>query len=165
MPASNNVQSTHISEQLGILHGALLDIASVMNRPQRDEVLIKQAGIALDRALFPLLVGIERFGPIGVVDLADRVGRDYTTVSRQVATLERQGLVSRKPGATDRRVTEATLSPAGRSLTARIDATRVELGRQVFADWDPGEIDVFVRLTAKFAVALTGATAETGKEA
>ena len=67
-----------------------------MNRPQRDEALIREAGIPLDRALFPLLVGIERFGPIGVVELADRVGRDYTTVSRQVAKLESLGLAERR---------------------------------------------------------------------
>jgi hypothetical protein len=73
------------SERLRQLHGALLDIVSAINRPQRDEALIREAGIALDRALFPLLVGIERFGPIGVVELADRIGCDYTTVSRQVA--------------------------------------------------------------------------------
>ena len=93
MSSRNNVQNTHISDQLRRLHGALLDIVSIMNRPQRDEVLIKEAGIPLDRALFPLLVLIERFGPIGVVDLAGRVGRDYTTVSRQVAKLEDLDLV------------------------------------------------------------------------
>jgi hypothetical protein len=38
------------------------------------------ASIMLDRVLFPLLVGIEQFGLIGVVELADRVGRDYMTV-------------------------------------------------------------------------------------
>ena len=101
MPSRKNVQNTHISDQLRQLHAALLDIVSVMNRPQRDEVLIKEAGIPLDRALFPLLVGIERFGPIGVVELADRVGRDYTTVSRQVAKLESLGLVKRQDSAAD----------------------------------------------------------------
>jgi predicted transcriptional regulator len=30
---------------------------------------------------------VARLGPIGVVDFADRAGRDYTTVSRQVAKL------------------------------------------------------------------------------
>jgi DNA-binding MarR family transcriptional regulator len=75
------------------LHAALLDIVTVMTRPQRDEALTRAAGIPLDRALFPLLVAIERFGPIGIVEMADRVGRDYTTVSRQVAKLESLGLV------------------------------------------------------------------------
>jgi len=82
MPSRKKVQNTHIGMKLRRLHGAVLDIVSVINRPQRDEVLIKEAGIPLDRALFPLLVGVGRFGPIGVVELADRVGRDYTTVSR-----------------------------------------------------------------------------------
>jgi DNA-binding MarR family transcriptional regulator len=74
-----------------------------MNRPQRDKALIKEAGIPLDRALFPLLVSADRFGPIGVVKLADRVGRDYTTVSRQVAKLESHGLVERRGNSADRR--------------------------------------------------------------
>ena len=65
------------------------DIFALMNRPERDDTLLREAGIALNRVLFPLLSGIERFGPIGVVDLADGVGRYYTTVSRQVAKLER----------------------------------------------------------------------------
>jgi len=68
-----NVQNTHIEETLRELHGALLEIVGVMNRPQRDEAMIREAGIALDRALFPLLVLVERLGPIGVVELADRV--------------------------------------------------------------------------------------------
>ncbi len=109
MPSRKNVQNAHISAQLRELHGALLDIVSVMNQPQRDEALIREAGIRLDRALFPLLVGIERFGPIGVVDLADRAGRDYTTVSRQVAKLESLGLVKRQASLTDRRVREAVV--------------------------------------------------------
>src|ERR1700735_4128364 len=104
MPSSRKVQHTHIGDQLRRLHVAVLDIVSLMNRPQRDEALIKEAGIPLDRALFPLLVGIERFGPIGVVEIAERVGRDYTTVSRQVAKLESLGLAVRQNNATDRRV-------------------------------------------------------------
>lgn len=83
--SNKNVHNTLNGKVLRELHGALLDIVSVMNRPQRDEAMVKKAGISLDRALFPLLVMIERLGPIGVIELADRVGRDYTTVSRQVA--------------------------------------------------------------------------------
>ena len=111
---------------------ALLDIVGVMNRPQRDEALIKEAGIPLDRALFPLLVGIERFGPIGVVDLADRVGRDYTTVSRQVAKLESLGLVERRGSAADRRVREAVITPKGKAMTDLVDAARERIGRAIF---------------------------------
>ena len=111
----NKVQNTHISAQLRQLHGAVLDIVGVINEPQRDEFLIRKAGIPLDRALFPLLVGIERFGPIGVVELAGRVARDYTTVSRQVAKLESLGLVTRQESAGDRRVHKAAVTAKERA--------------------------------------------------
>jgi DNA-binding MarR family transcriptional regulator len=138
------------------LHDALLTIVSVMNRPQRDELLIREAGIPLDRALFPLLVGIERLGPIGVVDLADRAGRDHTTVSRQVARLESLGLVARRESAADRRVREAVVTDKGKATVALVDAARERVGRAVFESWDAEEFDTLVRLMGKLADALAG---------
>jgi DNA-binding MarR family transcriptional regulator len=148
------VQNTHISKRIHELHGSLLEIVSVMNRPQRDEAMVKEAGISLDRALFPLLVGIERLGPIGVVDLADRAGRDYTTVSRQVAKLESLGLIQRQPSATDRRVSEAVVTAKGKSMTDRVDAARERIGIEIFKTWDPDDLDNLVRLMRKFADAV-----------
>ena len=98
------------------LHGALFDLAGFMSQPQRDAALSREAGVSLDRALFALLVAVDRRGPIGVVDLAGQVGRDHTTVSRQVAVLERDKLVTRKPSPADRRSRVASITPeAGRS--------------------------------------------------
>ncbi len=154
MPSTKNVQNTHISVRIHELHGSLLEIVSVMNRPQRDEAMVREAGISLDRALFPLLVGIERLGPIGVVDLADRAGRDYTTVSRQVAKLESLGLIQRRPSATDRRVSEAVVTAKGKSMTDRVDAARERIGIEIFKSWDPEDLDNLVRLMRKFADAV-----------
>lgn len=148
------MQNTPISEKLRLLHGSLIDIVTVMNRPQRDEVLIRAAGIKLDRALFPLLVGIQRVGPIGVVDLADRVGRDYTTVSRQVAKLESLGLIERRPGDADKRVREAVVTAEGKAMTDRIDVAREKIGRAVFSQWEESEFDDMVRLMRKLADAM-----------
>ena len=156
MPSRKKVQNTHIGDRLRELHEALLDIVSAMNRPQRDEVLIKAAGIKLDRALFPLLVGIERFGPIGVVELADRAGRDYTTVSRQVAKLESLGLATRQENAADRRVREAIVTPKGKAMTSLVDAARERIGRTIFATWEARDVDELVRLMRKLADAMNG---------
>jgi len=122
-----------------------------MNRPQRDELLIREAGIPLDRALFPLLVGIERFGPIGIVDLAERAGRDYTTVSRQVTKLASLGLVKRQTGGDDRRVREAVVTAKGKAMTDAVDAARERFGRALFAKWKERDIEELVRLLGKFA--------------
>jgi DNA-binding MarR family transcriptional regulator len=155
MRSSKRVQNTHISEQLRTLHEALIDIVGVLNRPQSDEMMVRKAGIALDRALFPLLVLIERRGPIGVVDLADRVGRDYTTVSRQVTKLTSLGLVERKAAADDRRVSQATVTAKGKAMTDAVDKARGRLGRAIFAKWDEGDVAELVRLMRKFADAVS----------
>jgi DNA-binding MarR family transcriptional regulator len=101
-----------------------------------------------------LLVGIERVGPIGIVDLADRVGRDYTTVSRQVARLESLGLVKREGNAADGRVRQAVATARGKALTDRVDAARERFGRAIFKRWDPKDFDELVRLMRKFADAV-----------
>ncbi len=75
---------------------ALLDIISVMNQPVRDEQILQAAGVQLEQMLFPLLVAVGRHGPVGG-GLADHLGRDNTTVSRQVKKLEAQGLACKQP--------------------------------------------------------------------
>lgn len=154
MPRGKNVQDAHISTQMKALHASLVGIVSAMNRPRNDEELIEAAGIRLDRALFSVLVGVERLGPIGVVELAERSGRDYTTVSRQVARLEGLGLVERRENPADRRMREAIISATGKAMTDRIDAARERMGQAIFRDWSRDELDTFVRLMGRFAEAL-----------
>jgi DNA-binding MarR family transcriptional regulator len=156
MASRKYVQNTHNRETIRALHEALIDIVSVFNRPQGDELMVQEAGISLERALFPLLVVIERRGPIGVVDLADRIGRDYTTVSRQVARLESLGLVARQEGAADRRVREAVVTPKGKAMTDAVDAARERFGRVIFQDWDERDVQELVRLMRKFADGISG---------
>ena len=138
------------------LHEALIDIVRVMNHPQRDEMMVREAGISLHRALFPLLVGIERRGPIGIVDLADGVGRDYTTVSRQVAKLESLGLVKRRAGAADHRVRLASVTRKGKAMTDAVDLARERIGRTIFSAWNKREVDELARLMRKLADAMKG---------
>jgi DNA-binding MarR family transcriptional regulator len=119
-------------------------------------MMVREAGISLDRALFPLLVVIERRGPIGVVDLADRVGRDYTTVSRQVAKLEDLGLVERQAAAADRRVSQATVTARGKAMTDAVDKARERIVGAMFATWDDRDVKELVRLVRMFADAVNG---------
>ena len=151
----NKVHNAHIKALLPSLHGSLLEIATVMNRPERDEELLALAGLKLERALFPLLVLVERKGPIGVVDLAARVSRDYTTVSRQVARLEELGLVKRRAGSADKRVREAIITPRGKSATDALDAARETMALGLFREWSREDLDELVRLMGKLAEGMT----------
>src|SRR5277367_5279870 len=110
-----------MNKEIRQLHHTLVDLVGLMNRPQRDSALLREAGVSLDRALFPLLIVIERKGPIGVVELAELVGRDYTTVSRQIAKLDGIGVINRRLSKTDNRVREAVITAKGKEMTSALD--------------------------------------------
>jgi DNA-binding MarR family transcriptional regulator len=139
-----------MDKDLRALHMAFLDLAGLLNEPQRDDALIAEAGISLDRALFPLLVRIERKGPIGIVELANISGRDHTTVSRQVAKLESLGLVARQSGKADGRVREAIVTKKGLTMTKALDAARERKAGPLFARWSKEDRKNLVRLLRKF---------------
>jgi DNA-binding MarR family transcriptional regulator len=133
------------------IHGAVVDLVGILNRPQRDARMIKEAGIRLDRALFPLLVGVGRFGPIGVVELGERAGRDYTTVSRQVAKLETLGLVKRRAAQNDRRVSEAVITKKGQKIIKAIDKARDRVLTKMLTDWKSHDIETLACLLRRLA--------------
>lgn len=125
-----------------------------MSRPEPDVALMSEMSMPLERALLPLLVllvRIDRRGAIGVVELADVVGRDYTTVSRQVARLDELGLVVRRPGTRDKRVREAEVTEAGREMADAVDRMREELVGELMVDWTNAERRDLARLLKRMA--------------
>lgn len=144
------MQNTRIGQLYRPLHEALLDLVGFFNRPQNDAVLVREAGVSLDRALFPLLVRIQRRGPLSVGELADLVGRDYTTVSRQVAKLESLGLISRRQGKVDRRVTEAVVTEKGQAVSELFDAARERLAQRALANWSEEDLKELTQLLQRF---------------
>jgi len=145
------VNNTHGSEILRGLHAAVIDLVDEVNRPRRDDRLIEEAGIPLDRALFPLLARVARYGPIGVVDIADRTGRDHTTISRQLAKLEELRLIERSASTKDRRVREATVSAKGSKMVDALNAARERLANRILSSWTDAELDQLRRLLRRFA--------------
>ncbi|MGR7806151.1 MarR family winged helix-turn-helix transcriptional regulator [Klebsiella aerogenes] len=148
------MQDAHNNYDITDFHGALLDIISVMNQPLRDEQILQAAGVQLEQMLFPLLVAVWRYGPVGVVELADHLGRDYTTVSRQVKKLEAQGLACKQANAKDRRISKVTLSEKGQRMIDAIAVARRRLMNQVLAGWSEDEVLALFRLTRKYANSL-----------
>jgi DNA-binding MarR family transcriptional regulator len=140
-----------MKKEIRQLHHTLVDLVGLMNRPQRDSALLQEAGVSLDRALFPLLIAVERKGPIGVVELAELVGRDYTTVSRQITKLDSLGLIHRHPSRTDHRVREAVITAKGKQMTSAIDAARQRLAAVLFAKWSKRDLQDLARLMRRFA--------------
>ncbi len=132
-------------------YDALFDLIGLMNQPQRDSALLQEAGVSLDRALFPLLVVIGRRDTVGIMELAGLVGRDHSTVSRQVATLGRLGLVTRHAGTSDGRERKVAATPEGLAIAHALDAARERLVQPILAQWDEQDWKNFVSLLRRFA--------------
>jgi DNA-binding MarR family transcriptional regulator len=135
---------------------ALIDLMGLLASPRRDDVLLREAGVDLDRALFPLLVRLARSGPLSVAGLADQVGRDHTTISRQLTKLETLGMISRQGGDADRRVRTAGLTAAGERVVQAITAARRRLLAGALAGWSVADRAALATLNRRFVDSLAG---------
>ncbi|WP_042412532.1 MarR family winged helix-turn-helix transcriptional regulator [Streptacidiphilus anmyonensis] len=105
---------------------------------------------SMDRAAFLLLNRLDRSGPVGVKALAQAMGIDSSTVTRQVAPLVDCGLVDRVPNPDDGRAVLLELSDQGRRRLEEVRSSRQELMRVLLADWPAGDRETFVELLTRF---------------
>ncbi len=68
---------------------------------------------------FQLLAAVQGFGRTTLIPLADFMGMDRTTLTRNLAVLDRNGLVRVEQGDEDRREQWVSLSDKGREAVAR----------------------------------------------
>ena len=132
------------------LHNSLLDLMGAINSPQSDAKLLRRAGVSLDRGLYPLLVRIAR-GPIPVTKLAEQVGRDQSTVSRQLQALEQRGLICRALVTGDQRIRNVEVTGTGRRTVARIAAAREQLTDDALSGWAVGDRITLAQLMRRLA--------------
>jgi DNA-binding MarR family transcriptional regulator len=142
------------SDPLKVLHEALLQIVNVLNRPQGDNVILNRAGVSLDTALFPLLVRVSMRRNLTIGELADQVGRDYSTVSRQMTRLQALGLVRSQLSETDRRQRRLSVTPAGKNTVKKIDRARNSVMSEALDGWSQAEIAELARMTTRLAAAM-----------
>jgi len=133
------------------IHAVLLQLNGYMNRPDLDQAFLARAGVQLDRALFPLLTRIGRAHPISVVELASLVGRDHSTVSRQVAKLEALGLVERQTAEGDQRVRLLQPSAKGWIMLDHFAAVRRKFLNHRLAGWTDEERSALLDLLTRFS--------------
>lgn len=145
---------TDQADPLKVLHESLLQIVSVLNRPQGDNVILNRAGVSLDTALFPLLVRVSMQRNLTVGALADQVGRDYSTVSRQVGRLQALGLIRAEVSKIDRRQRLLSVTVTGKNTVKKIDRARKLVMNETLDGWSQAEITELARLTSRLAAAM-----------
>lgn len=128
------------------LHAAVLALADLVNRSDLDARLLADSGIKLDRALFPLLSRISAAGEISTVALANLIGRDHSTVSRQASKLEELGLIKRVPSSSDARMRHLVPSDAGKALIRKVGNVRRKMLERHFQAWPENDRATLVAL-------------------
>jgi DNA-binding MarR family transcriptional regulator len=116
---------------------------------------VGKARNSMDRAAYLLLNRLDHEGPMGVKALAEAMGIDSSTVTRQVAPLVDTGLVKRTSHPEDGRAVVLALSPRGRGRLDEVRESRRGLMRKVTEDWTADEREVFTSLLTRFNVALS----------
>jgi DNA-binding MarR family transcriptional regulator len=113
-----------------------------------------------------LLVPLERDGDQRCSTLAARAEVDISVASRQLAALERSGLVDRRPDPQDGRAQLLRLTPKGADALASARALRSEWALSSLAGWDEQEArllsDLIDRLVADLQTAGTPTSTMSG---
>jgi DNA-binding MarR family transcriptional regulator len=101
-----------------------------------------------------LMVSARSPAALTIIELSERTLVPHSTLSRQVAAMERDGLVSRVPSEEDARAVRVVLTPRGRARYREalpLAVEEVELGLSTLSREEAAELR---RLVAKVAQAL-----------
>lgn len=135
---------------------ALTRLMRQMTRPTVYRWLAAAGGVPLDRPSYGVLVRIAEAAPVRLTDLAESLGIDISTVSRQVRDLERTGLVLRTCDPSDQRASRLSLSEDGQAILARVRGARQEAMRRLLADWTQTDQALLARLIGRLAEDMEG---------
>jgi DNA-binding MarR family transcriptional regulator len=135
---------------VGQIEQALGALLRLTRAPRFAETVRQRAGAEIDRAGYGVLVRVAELGPVRLSELAQYLGLDVSTVSRQVQQLEQRGLVARSPDPLDRRAALLDLSDQGRETTNRMRDAWCETVADVVKTWKPADIARFGSLIDRF---------------
>lgn len=113
------------------------------------EGLYRSRRYPLDRAQYLLLLAL-RDGARASGDLAAALALDHSTVTRQIATLEKAGLVTRQPNPADGRSVLIAASGEGRARCDEMQALRLARLDAMLADWAESDRLRFAADIARF---------------
>lgn len=131
----------------------------LLNAACCDECCGEQVSLAQSHILFE----IRRKGAPSMQQVAEELGMDVTTFSRQVKGLEGRGLIVRSVSPDDRRVALLGLTTAGEDVLARINHYMTDRIEQIFSSMTPFEQETVARSLGLLNEAVAR-TAESGSQ-
>ncbi len=104
----------------------------------------------MDKASFVLLANLSHLGPSRSSALAEAVFSDPSTVSRQVATLVKEGWVERRADPDDGRASVLAVTDAGNRLLDERRQQRNQAIARMFTDWSEQDLGAFIGYFERF---------------
>jgi DNA-binding MarR family transcriptional regulator len=108
----------------------------------------------MDRSSYLLARTLHAAGPSSINGLAALLGLDATTVTRQIASMERGGLVRRHRDDRDARVSRISLTRAGERRMESVRQAREARIDALLSDWPEDDRDRFAELLRRFNAAI-----------
>lgn len=134
------------------------ELALLMRRAEATRRVGSQAHRALDRAAYVILHQLELSGPAQVGGIAAALAVDASTATRQVAAMERDGLVRRAADPRDGRATLISATTSGRATYRSVRRARAQLYERVLAEWSPRDRRALATLLHRLNEALDAHT-------
>lgn len=132
---------------------ALFDIVTFFNQPQQDRHLLQAARVQLDPAALPIVVRVGRHPGLSIGELANQIGRNHSSISRQVDKLMAAGWLEESERR-DQRVRRLTLSPAGQRGLTQIKVAREAAMQEKLAGYSDAEQAELLRVLQRLAKTL-----------
>jgi DNA-binding MarR family transcriptional regulator len=130
-----------------------LVIASTRSSRQRERLQLA-LGLGVSETNLGALRLIQRYGPIAVTEIARRLEIDQSNASRQVRSLEEQGLVRRTVDRDDRRVARLGITAAGKRVLAKVRAVALNDYAVALDDWSARDRRQLATLLDRFRESL-----------
>ncbi|WP_432542810.1 MarR family winged helix-turn-helix transcriptional regulator [Kineococcus sp. SYSU DK002] len=105
----------------------------------------------VERAMHVVLYVLADAGPLRVSALAERLGTDPSTTSRQTAELVKRDLLRKLPDPADRRASLLDVTATGHEVVAAFKQRRHEHLARAVEDFTDAELDDFTALLSRFA--------------
>jgi DNA-binding MarR family transcriptional regulator len=140
-----------------------LELAILARRSERVRTAaLDRVRSPLDRSGYLLLALLENRGEQTMSQLAVAFDLDASTVTRQIAPLERRGFVVRARSTEDRRATLVSITDRGREERQLVRQARIEYLGGRLADWEQDDVARLAELIDRLNQTLAAASGADG---
>ena len=119
--------------------------------------------VRVDRAGYLAMRVLEDLGPVSTNVLAQALHLDASTVTRQIAPLERAGLIERCPDPADGRSSSIALTAEGRRCMRDVGQERRRCIEALVSDWDGADQAGLAAALTRLNSSLVESVADSGR--